>query len=403
MKKSLSRASVILASVLIVTGLSSVMTGCSKKEDPRPKYIFYFLGDGMGNAQIAAAESWLSYKQGKLGGEQLFFTTLPVSGLVSTYSADHQVTCSSASATAFSCGVKTNNGYIGVGPDGQPARSIAMDLHDEGYKVGIMSSVPVNHATPAAYYGHNISRNGYYDISMEIPAAGYEFFGGLGFLDFYGKAGDQESTAAVLERNGYKVCYGEQEFLDCMDDNDHIILCQETYRDKSTGALPLEDSTYVTLAEMLKLNLDYFGDDKPFFIMCEGGEIDWFAHDNKVYPMVHSIIRFDDAVKVAYEFYLKHPDETLIVVTADHETGGLTIGCDFSKGYASQNWDIIESEWSEDWTAAERRDFQWENGIGWTTAGHTGSPVPVFAIGKGAERFSGRIDNTDIPAKLIGK
>ncbi len=383
--------------------MSAVLAGCSGKEDPRPKYIFYFLGDGMGNSQIAAAESYLSYKQGKFGGEQLFFTTLPCTGFVSTYSADHQVTCSSAAATAFSSGVKTNNGYIGVDPDGRPVRTVSMDLHDEGYKIGIMSSVAVNHATPGAYYGHNLSRRNYYEISMDLPASGYEFFGGLGFLEFYGKAGDKESTSAVLERAGYKVCYGEKEFRDNMDDCGHIILCQDRYRDKSTGDIPLTDSTYVTLAEMLKLNLEYFGDDKPFFIMCEGGEIDSYAHANEVMPMVQAILRFDDAVKVAYDFYLKHPDETLIVVTADHETGGITIGAGFDQSYAPQKWDVLESRRTDGMTAEEKRGFEWENGIGWTTGGHTGAPVPVFATGKGAERFIGRIDNTDIPSKLVGK
>ena len=158
---------------------------------------------------------------------------------------------------------------------------------------------------------------------------------------------------------------------------------------------------------MLRLGLEYLGDEKPFVIMCEGGEIDWCAHENSVYPMVQAIIRFDDAVKVAYEFYEKHPEETLIVVTADHETGGLAIGYNFDWQFSVQDWDKVESRWIADgctdkMTHEERMAFQNECGFGWTTNEHTGAPVPVYAVGKGAERFHGRIDNTDIPRLILG-
>ncbi|MBQ2550866.1 MAG: alkaline phosphatase, partial [Bacteroidales bacterium] len=147
----------VLCALLICYGALRKSFRSSSKA---PQYIFLFIGDGMGNSQIAAAESYISYKAGKLGGEQLLFTQFPCLGLMTTYSADHQVTCSSASATAFSSGVKTNNNYLGVAPDGALTRPFSLDLKEDGYKIGIISSVPINHATPAAFYAHSTDRWG---------------------------------------------------------------------------------------------------------------------------------------------------------------------------------------------------------------------------------------------------
>ena len=158
------------------------------------------------------------------------------------------------------------------------------------------------------------------------------------------------------------------------------------------------------MAQMLELALDFLGDEQPFFIMGEGGAIDWAAHDNRTMSMVENVIDFDNAVKVAYKFYLEHPDETLIVVTADHETGGLTLGC----GNSTINWEKMESQWIESGKKnvldhKANAEFNKSCSIGWTTGSHTGGAVPVFAVGVGAEKFSGRIDNTDIKGKILGK
>ena len=377
------------------------------KEDPTPKYIFLFIGDGMGNSHVCAAESYLSWKAGKLGGEQLGFTKFPQLAMASTYSADHQVTCSSASATAFSSGHKTNNNFIGATPDSAATRPFTMDLHEQGYKVGIMSSVPINHATPAAFYAHQTNRWGYYPITEQLPASGYEFFAGPGFAEWRGRDGEQRPSGEFLAENGYTIAWGEEAFRANMD-KEHLIFCQENNRDRSANEYTIDyDESWTSLADMLRLGLEYLGDEKPFVIMCEGGEIDWCAHENSVYPMVQAIIRFDDAVKVAYEFYERHPEETLIVVTADHETGGLAIGYNFDWQFSVQDWDKVESRWIADgctdrMTHEERMAFQNECGFGWTTNEHTGAPVPVYAVGKGAERFHGRIDNTDIPRLILG-
>ena len=397
------------AAVLCAIGLLLSAAGCSEtgNKETKAKYIFLFIGDGMGNSHVAAAESYLSYKAGKLGGEQLCFTQFPYLGLCTTYSADRNITDSSAAGTAIACGEKTNNGMLGVDPEGNHVRSMAYDLKEDGYKIGIMSSVTINHATPGSFYGHNKSRNAYYSISQEIPATGFEFFGGSGFGGFNGDDSNEEDIDIYLERNGYEVCYGVTEFLQAAPDTDRIIFCQESNRKESadnyvtTGKM-IED---VDLSKIVELAVDFLGDKEPFFIMCEGGAIDWEAHANKAMGTVHEVLDLDAAVKVAYEFYLNHPEETLIVVTADHETGGMAIGADHSS--SNVNWGKLEQEWESgndrNLSEKEHRNLSNSCSIGWTTTGHAGAPVPVYAIGKGAEKFCGRLDNTDIKGKILGE
>lgn len=388
----------------------TITTACttSGTTENKAKYIFLFIGDGMGNSHVAATESYLSYKEGKLGGEQLTFTQFPNLCLCTTYSANHNITDSSASGTAIACGEKTNNGMLGVDPEENHVKSIAFDLQEEGYNVGIMSSVPINHATPASFYGHNKKRSAYYSISEEIADSGFEFFGAPGFLDFNGKDGNKEDIDIILERNGYEVCYGPEEFYAAADSCDHIIFCQESNRKESpenyaTGKAENKD---IPLSAIVEMAVDYLGDEEPFFIMCEGGAIDWAAHDNKTMSTINEILEFDKAIEVAYKFYLEHPEETMIVVTADHETGGISLGV--RKGSPSVNWAKLEEQWEESGhnntlNADENKELNDKCSIGWTTGGHTGAPVPTYAIGKGAERFFGRIDNTEIKGKILGE
>ena len=380
--------------------LMSPMTLChakKQKEEPKAKYIFLFIGDGMGNSHVAATESYLSYKAGKLGGEQLRFTQFPYLGLASTYSANASITCSSAAGTAIACGAKTNNGMVGMDPEGNHLKSMAYELKEDGYRIGIMSSVPINHATPSSFYAHNTSRSAYYELSQEIPASGFEFFGGDGFLDAKGKNGKAEATDAFLERNGYEVCYGMEEFKANAKGTEKIVFSQPSTRDSeveqyTTGAA---EETDASLAEIVEIAIDFLGEKEPFFIMCEGGAIDWEAHSNRTMGTVKETLEFDKAIEVAYQFYLAHPDETLIVVTADHETGGIALGA--NGGGEVINWEVLEKGESENKAQSAKC------GIGWTTGGHSGAPVPTYAIGKGAEKFCGRYDNTDIKGKILGE
>ena len=200
-------------------------------------------------------------------------------------------------------------------------------------------------------------------------------------IEYFGKNNDQESTAAVLEREGINVCFSKEEAEEAIKNGDRMMLCQPYNKEKEPtnydagGKMP---EGHILLQEMLELGLKRLGDKKPFFIMCEGGEIDWAAHSQKTFPTVLSIVEFDKAISVAYEFYKAHPEETLIVVTADHETGGL--------GLVSGNADFNLSE-----QGVEYR---------WCTSGHSAQMVPVYLYGAGAALINGIMENSELGAML---
>ena len=411
-----STAAAIICGVLLVAAGFAITrmgntAGKTEKESSQPaKYIFLFIGDGMGATHVAAAESYQSYLKGEHGFDQVSFTKFPVLGMAETYSANKNITCSSASGTAISCGEKTNNGMLGITPEGDTLVSIAKILKDRGYKVGIMSSVPVNHATPAAFYGHNASRHDYYGITKEIPASGYEFFGGSGFIQYAGKDGNETGSEELLESQGYAVCFGEEEYEEAIENGaSHVVLCQKFNKGKDTQTyiVKADPESTIESEDMMEKCLEFLGDGQPFFIMYEQGEIDWAAHSNKTMPMVESVQKLDDAVEVAVEFYRRHPEETLILVTADHETGGITLGYG-KKSDENIDWEILKNAW-EDSDCSNTLDYDANRALnnsahlGWTTVEHTGGPVPVYALGAGAEKFGGRYDNTDIMKKILCK
>jgi alkaline phosphatase len=401
MKRFFGFITIVLTSLLMIS--------CAGKQDQKAKYIFLFIGDGMSATEVDLTESWLSYKAGKIGGENLLMSTFPVYGHCTTHSLNRHATCSAAAGTAISCGEKTVKNRIGTDKDGNPLESISYVLQREGYNIALMSSSPINHATEASFFATEPTRNNFYEITKAIPQTGFQFFGGSGFIQFYGKDGKQESSVEYLERNGYKVCCGAEEFEAAAPHTDKIVLYQECFRDTSATDYVMDGrkpAGEVELPQMLKYGMDFIGDEKPFFIMCEQGTIDWAAHLNRTLPMINSIIEFDDAVRVAYEFYLEHPDETLIVVTADHGTGGAALGAG-GWGRDTIFWEKIEQAWKEagncnDLEPAPNKALNDAATVGWTTVYHTGECVPVYAIGKGAEKFGGKIDNAQIKSKLLG-
>jgi alkaline phosphatase len=404
---------ILLLSVVVFMAFS-----CANKtqapegnNNKKAKYIFLFIGDGMGHSIVSATESYLSYKAGKIGGEQLTMTSLPVTGDVTTYSHESIITCSAAAGTAIACGVKTTEGQVGRTPDGTPARSIAYELKDEGYKIGIMSSVPINHATPAAFFSTPENRNDYYGITEAMSVSGFEFFASTGFLGYYPDDKTKPDSEALVESNGYEVVWGREELADLSPEVKKVVLCNPG--NKGKGADNYEIGSKVnpdnfTLPEMLSTAIEFLSDEEPFFIMCEGGHIDWAAHSNKVMSSIAGVIEMDDAVKVAYEFYKKHPEETLIVITADHETGGISLGYGEDWDNSKPKWNVFEEAWnaagqSNTLSSEENRRLNAEGHIGWTTSYHTGANVPLYAVGKGAEKFCGRLDNTDIKGKILGE
>jgi alkaline phosphatase len=297
-----------------------------------------------------------------------------------------------------------------VDPDGNEGTSIAVELHNQGYNVGIMSSVPVNHATPASFFAHNEYRGNYYEISQDMIDDGFEFFGGAGLYDIRGKKGDLPSTLDFLEENGYAVCYGKSTFTERQPNSEKVVYLQPSSQETGPEYYVREGDKEgdIQLSEMLGLCIDHLGDEEPFIIVCEEGRIDWSAHGNKTMSMVHDVLSLNETVKKALEFYYAHPDETLIVVTADHETGGPAIGDgqEWKSDYI--DWEILEKSWIEcggknNLNRQDNRALNYAAQVGWTTENHSGAPVPVYAIGKGAERFHGRINNIDIKGLILGK
>ena len=309
-----------------------------------PKYVFFFLGDGMSSSQIQATEAYLTTKNGDSATEatdllktenKLNFTKFPVLGMQTTFDAHALMTDSASSATAFSCGLKTQSGVIGM-DDTQTTsyKNIAQLADEQGKRVGVISSVSLDHATPAAYYA-SISNRGYMNnIATQLANSGYEFFGGGGLASPTAakRTGDTENNVwDLLAENGYTVINNRSSMIAQMKDPVDKVVCINAYLQDS-AAMPYaidRPNTNLSLSEMVQVGLATLTKghlQDGFFLMVEGGKIDWACHANDAMAAIGDTLDFDDAVGVALKFYNRHPNETLIVVTGDHETGGLTIG-----------------------------------------------------------------------------
>lgn len=295
------------------------------------KYVFYFIGDGMGLNQVNTTEMYLGEKQGRIGTEPLCFASFPVAGMATTFSASNSITDSSAGGTALATGVKTYNGAIGVDANKERVMSVAERAKRAGKKVGVTTSVSIDHATPAAFYGHQPDRSMYYEIALQLPEAGFDFYAGSGFLKparTFDKK-DAPSIYPIFEQAGYTIARGLDEYKAKADDAGKMILMQKKGANSSSLPYAIDRREGdLTLAQITESAIDFLSRDnkKGFFLMVEGGKIDWACHSNDPATMVKEVIDMDNAVRVAYEFYKKHPKETLIVITADHETGGLALG-----------------------------------------------------------------------------
>ena len=300
------------------------------------KYVFYFIGDGMGVNQVQGTELYRGELEGKIGITPIWFTQFPYATTAATFSATNGVTDSAAAGTALASGNKTKNGTIGMKQDQQTdVNSVAVWAKNKGCRVGVTTSVSVDHATPAAFYAHDPSRGSYYKIGTDLYKAGFDFYAGSDFLDPTNKedkSGTSENLYSLAEKNGYTIARGYKDYLKKCKKADKMILFQtEKASEADRTAIPYAiDRTKndLTLADITRSAINFLSKDlsKGFFLMVEGGKIDWACHSNDAATVFHEVVDMDEAVKVAYEFYSQHPDETLIVVTADHETGGFVLG-----------------------------------------------------------------------------
>lgn len=467
---------------------SLVLFGCKKQEQSKqPKYVFYFISDGTGVNTVLGTEVYLCEIQAKdtIGRTPLLMTSFPVVGVSSTYSFNSGITDSAASGTALASGTKTYNGAIGVNSDTVAVNSIAVWAKEAGYPVGIATSVSINHATPAAFYAHAASRNDYYYIGSQLATTGFDFFGASDFrLDSrHRDASFRDSLYQQCADSGYVIARNTFEDYEAKANAgaDKMILFQSLDRtlnvdegslpyaiDAKEGEMSVYDITRAQIDFLYRKSEQQGG--KGFFLMSEiGGKVDYACHANDAKTSFAEVMMVDSCVQLAYEFYQQHPDETLIVITSDHETGGFIIGnavahyhtnmpllayqkCSIdeitrhlqSLRSATNNkvsWEQVQACLMEDlgfWNGVTLTDDQFNllkqiytmsfvgkmpneenlysanepmaatairimqqnSFVGWASGDHSACLVPVYALGVGAEQFSGHNDNADIPLKI---
>ena len=285
-----------------------------------PKYVFLLIGDGMSVPQRMVAGEFSR----KVYGRTLAMNHMPFTAMTRTCSADSLITDSAAAATAIACGQKTNNHFSGVDPDGKPLESCAVLAKRAGKKVGIVTTVTITHATPAGFYAHRQSRGDIEGIAADLAASGFDLFAGGGLEVDRHKSQAYENA----EKAGYRIVRKRDEFLALKPAEGARILTRFTNGPLSAAidrdAAVAEKQP--TLAELVTKSIELLDGEAGFFLMAEGGRIDWAGHSNDAATNLRDVLAFDEAVEVALDFQKRHPDETLVVVTGDHETGGLSMG-----------------------------------------------------------------------------
>jgi alkaline phosphatase len=297
-----------------------------KSDKSELKYIFLFIGDGMGYSHISLTEAYLANTEGIISANRLNMTGLPVHGYVNTFSKNSQITCSAAAGTALAYGIKENNNAIAYF-DGEykDKLSILQFAQQSGFKTGIVSSVSLNHATPAAFYANSASRSSYYNIAQQLVDSDINFLGGGGIRNPKDIDNNAEDIYELLEKSGYNIV---TDIKDLNKSYDKQYLLNPFIH--SDGSMPYAIDRDIeggfALADFTKSAIQHLFNEDGFFIMIEGGKIDWAAHDNDAAAIIMDMIDFDNAIGYALDFYQQFPDNTLIIVTSDHETGGLTTG-----------------------------------------------------------------------------
>lgn len=343
--------------ILLVIGLLSVFSSLAQTPASSPNIIL-MIGDGMGLSQISALYVDTGYTN---------FNRMAVTGLVRTTPARHKITDSAAGATAFSTGVKSYNGAIGVNVDTIPVPTIMETLKASGYACGLVVTSSVTHATPAAFYAHVAHRDEEEAIALQLVNARLDFIAGGG-TDFMEKRKDQLNLMDSLTARGYAI-YREPDYSEIYDKKPqaHLLAPKGMERyGKGRG-------DYLSLYTEKALNYLEAG-QRPFILLIEGSQIDWAGHANKTDYLLEELWDFNNAVGKAADFVTRQPN-TILVITADHETGGFAI-LPASKDYSKVRYDFASKE-------------------------HSAALVPLFAHGFGAEQFSGIMENTAIYDRLL--
>lgn len=346
-----------LATYLGTNDVYQVKSFDSKFTATKPKNVIFMIGDGMGTAQIAAAQT--------ANNGKLFLNNFTFSGFSLTHSSEDYVTDSAAGATAMACGVKTYNAAIGVDDNKLPVKSILEKAVDKKVGTGLVSTSAITHATPASFIAHQPHRNMYEEIAADFLKTDIDLFIGGGY-DHFTKRKDGRNLVSELRSKGYTVLQDINQIKTIKSGKLAGLTAAEHNGRVAERKAMLQLATQ-TAINVLKTNKN------GFFLMVEGSQIDWGGHNNDITYLIEEMLDFDKAIGLVLEFAAKDKN-TLVIVTADHETGGLTL----NKGNIKKG--TITAKF--------------------TTGGHTGVMVPIFAFGPGAEQFTGVIDNTDIPKKI---
>ena len=378
---------------MAMLSLMLAITGCNN--EPQVKNVIYLIGDGMG---FGAVSSLLLTEEEPTGFEM----ASPVIGLSETCSANNYVTDSAAGGTALATGTRTNNGYVGADPDGNQLTSVLRKAQTYGMKTGIVVNTTLTEATPGAFYGGVISRKMVYDIAKQFTESEVDVAIGGGLDHFVGRPDSLDLTATLIEK-GYDVYLNWETVLET--ESDKFVGILPLYdlhrREENNGEASAAEGQEVCLAaQMAALNEDTTREhlSEPtvylekattkalevlsrnnkdgFFLMIESAIIDGYGHNNDGEGMIVEMQEFNCTLRKMIEYVNQHP-ETLLVVTADHETGGTGV---YYNGHTPGNEGPLRLKFS--------------------TSGHTGTVVPIFAYGAGAENFAGVMKNTDIPKKI---
>jgi len=337
----------------LILSFSSMPVSAQKK----PKNVIFLIGDGMGIAQI--------YSGMVANGNKLALERCTYSGFSKTYSSSNFTTDSGAGGTALACGVKTKNGMIGMSPDSAAVESI-LELADRNDKsTGIVVACAVTHATPASFIAHQVNRSMYEEIAADYLKTDIDVFIGGGRKYFEDRTDDRNLTNELKAKN-YQVAY-------TLDDVKAIKtgkLAGLLYEDHNPGMN--ERGTMLPDATMAAIDI-LDNNSKGFFLMVEGSQIDWAAHDNNSEQLVKEVLDFDQTIGRVID-YAQKDGNTLVIITADHETGGMT---------------ILDGKFGSDKMKAV-----------YTTKNHSGVPVPVFAFGPGAQNFTGFMENISFKDKI---
>lgn len=309
--------------ISLIVLIAALAAGCASK--PEVKYVFYFIGDGMGINQVMGTEQY--NKATEMGPEVINFTQFPVRNFITTVSGNSLVTDSAAGGTALASGVKTYNSAIGVDLDGNPVTCLTEWAHAAGYGTGVITSVGINHATPASFIAHTSVRQNYEDISTQYMSAPVDFAAGAGFILDRHTERTTDDFEKMTADAGITLLKGPD--FTGVEDIEGRVLCLSGKPQQDLPYAIDRDEDDTQLSDFVKAGISYLERHfvkKGFFVMIEGGKIDWACHGNDAASAFQELTDMAYSVDLALEFLARHPKETLILITADHETGGLMIG-----------------------------------------------------------------------------